>query len=45
MSLTQGLLSWPQEVAQQVHAALFLPAGDFLQERARVIVPKPLWTL
>ena len=27
MSLAQGLLSWPQEVAQQVHAALFLPAA------------------
>ena len=45
MSLAQGLLSWPQEVAQQVHAALFLPAADLHPQRARELVPKPLWTL
>jgi hypothetical protein len=45
MTLAQALLQWPQQVAQQVHAALFLPAADLHPQRARELVPKALWNL
>lgn len=45
MNLAQAMLQWPQQVAQQVHAALFLPASDLHPQHARELVPKALWNL
>lgn len=42
MNLPQRLLNWPQTVARQVHAALFLPAHDMHPSQFEQCIPSSL---